>query len=346
MTKTSSNPDSSGSASPAGGAVDDARMSFGEHLEELRGRMIKLLVGVVLGTVISLVYSQEVLAIIFRPLMMVLDAQGLPPKLMAVGVSDPFVGFLKIGLICGLIVSMPWILYQLWMFVASGLYAREQRFVKLFGPVSVMLFVAGVAFMYFIVLPIVLSFFVRFNQSFGLPDLSRTGFTRMLLGEADDPAETSAVNVDDLPVFPVASQPPADAPLGATWINPGGRRLCIQTGDGVLSVPLEKLDAVASVSSEFGLKFYISFVLSLSFAFGLAFELPIAVVFLSLTGIVTARQMARTRRYVIFGIFIGGSLLTPPDIISQVLLAVPMVVLFEAGLTAARVIERRRDAAA
>jgi sec-independent protein translocase protein TatC len=105
---------------------------------------------------------------------------------------------------------------------------------------------------------------------------------------------------------------------------------------------LELEGSVTTVRSEFALQFYISFVLGLALAFGIAFELPVAVVFLALTRIVPARGMAKARRYAIFGIFVATALLTPPDIISQILLAVPMIALFEGGLLAARIIERRR----
>ena len=317
-------------------------MSFGEHLDELRNRLIKILAGVALGLAISLIYAKQVLAITYWPLLVVLDARGLRPSLMALGVSDPFIGFLKMAAICGLIISMPWTLHQLWMFVSAGLYRHERRFVRLFAPASVGLFMAGVLFMYFIVLPIVLNFFVRFNQSFGLPDLTRSGLVGLLVGDRTEDEDQESPDV--LPTFPVVGRDPAEPAAGSIWVNSKTRRLCVQTQDGVLTVPLEKMEAAGAVSSEFSLRFYVSFVLSLSLAFGIAFELPIAVVFLSLTGIVTTEAMARARRYVILGVFIAGSLLTPPDVVSQILLAIPMLGLFEGGLLAARLIERRSSA--
>ena len=105
----------------------------------------------------------------------------------------------------------------------------------------------------------------------------------------------------------------------------------------------EKTDLADTLRSAFGLQFYVSFVLSLALAFGIAFELPVVVVFLAMTRIVPTRVMARSRRYVIFGIFVSTALLTPPDVVSQILLALPMIVLFEAGLLAAKLMERGRD---
>ncbi|MCP4248597.1 MAG: preprotein translocase subunit TatC, partial [bacterium] len=103
--------------------VEEFRMSFGDHLDELRSRLVMALIGLVVTTVLSLVYAREVLVVLCRPLLVVLDAHGLPPSLMAIGVTDPFVGYLKMALLSGLIVATPWILHQGWMFIAAGLYA-------------------------------------------------------------------------------------------------------------------------------------------------------------------------------------------------------------------------------
>ncbi len=116
------------------------------------------------------------------------------------------------------------------------------------------------------------------------------------------------------------------------------------TDQGLLMTPLESAKSTGAVTSQFSLQFYISFVLSLALAFGLAFELPVVVVFLSLTGIVSAAQMGKARRYVIFGIVVAAAVFTPPDVISQILLAIPMMALFEGGLLAARLLERGRTA--
>ena len=213
--------------------------------------------------------------------------------------------------------------------------------VKLFGPLSAVLFATGVIFMYFIVLPVVLNFFITFNQSFGMPSLERSGLAKLLLGNDEQPPAPPVT--DDWPSLPVVGADPDEPPAGSVWVNAHQRRLKIQTDGGLLTIPLETADTAAAVRSEFGMKFYISFVLGLALAFGLAFELPIAVMFLSATHLVPARAMAKGRRYVIFGIFVATAVLTPPDVISQILLAIPMIALFEGGLLAAHLIERRRD---
>ena len=346
---TSEKPPVTGAAPPTPPGedkTDAARMSFGEHLEELRKRLIRGLLGLVVGTIISLVFARDVLEILYAPLLAVLYAHGHRPSLMSLDPSGPFMAFLKMGVLCGLILSLPWMAYQGWMFVSAGLYKHERRFAGLFGPVSAALFAAGVLFMYFVVLPIVMNFFVGFNERFSLPELGRGGLTGLLLGGSGaattQPAEASPP-LEDWFQVPVVAEDPIEPPPGTIWVNAVERQLKVQTSDELWTVPLEKSRTGGAVRSEIGLKFYISFVLTRALAFGIAFELPVAVVFLAMTGIVTTAVMARSRRYVIFSIFIATAILTPPDVISQILLAVPMIALFESGLLVARIIERRRE---
>ena len=180
---------------------------------------------------------------------------------------------------------------------------------------------------------------VKFKAAFDLPDLRPTAFQKALLG-VDDPVRDDAA-AGDLLKLPVLNENPTEPREGDTWINRKTRTLMCQTSSGLLYAPLELWEHRSSVHSQFALDFYISFVLLLALAFGLAFELPVAVFFLSLTGIVSTTAMAKGRKYVMLGIVIGAAILTPPDVISQLLLAGPMFLLFELGLRVARVVERR-----
>ena len=175
-----------------------------------------------------------------------------------------------------------------------------------------------------------------------MPSLERSGLARLLLGKQQQAEPTQVA--DDWPSLPLVKQDPTNPPDGSVWVNATQRRLKVQTPQGVLTLPLEVADATAAVRSEYGLQFYISFVLSLALAFGIAFELPIAVLFLSATHLVPSRAIAKGRRSVVFAIFVATAMLTPPDVISQILLAIPMIALFEGGLVAARMTERRRTA--
>jgi Tat protein translocase TatC len=315
-------------------------MSFGDHLEELRSRSIKALIGVALATLVSLIFARRLLSLLLQPVLAVLHAYGQRAQVQALGPPDTFVIYLKVGLLCGLILAMPWVLYQIWLFVAAGLYRHERRFVRRFLPVSLGLFAAGVLFLYFIVLPIVLSFFVRFTESLPMPEVTPTTLQKWLIGHrATEPKPTTTTQPSM--TIPLRTGPPTDAPPGSMWIDVHTERLNVQTDRGVLGVPLE---GRAPISSRFGLNFYVSFILLLALAFGLAFELPVVVVFLVVARLVTTATLRKSRRYVIFVTVIVAAFLTPPDVLSQILLAIPMIFLFEGGLFVARIIERRQRA--
>jgi len=320
------------------------RMSFGDHLEELRRRLILSLVGIVAGTAVALAFSRDIQAVLYRPLLIVKAKYGEPLNMLALGPADPFVNWLKIGMISGAILAMPWVLHQIWMFVSAGLYGHERRWVKRFAPISVGLFAAGVLFMYMIVLPIVLNFFVAFNRKFSISDSPPHALERLLLGLEAAPEGDGEAPLPVLPTVPVLQADPADPPPGSMWINQPARKLVVRSPEGQWSIPLTDPKNQSAVSSHFAIKDYMAFVLSLMLAFGIAFEVPIVVVFLAISGIASADVVRDARRYVIFAIVIAAAFLTPPDVLSQILLAVPMIALFEAGLVMARFVERRREA--
>ncbi len=325
-----------------GDPVEEARMSFGDHLEDLRSTVIRALVGVVIATVGALACGNGVLEIVFRPLWLVQRANGLQPNLQSLAPSDAFTAYLKMAVMVGLIVSMPWVLYQAWSFVAAGLYSHEKRFAKTLTFASSGLFVAGVFFLYFIVLPIVLQFFITFNRAFEAGAIAPAGLERLILGaEAERITEYSEEALAQIPVF--SGDPKASKP-GDAWIDSTTSRLIIKRSEGYWSVPLEPGSVAPAVDSQFAVPAYISFVLMLSLAFGIAFETPIVVCFLAWSGIVTTAVMAKSRRHVILAMVVFSAVLTPPDVISQVLLALPMYCLFEGGLRIARVVERRKAA--
>lgn len=318
-------------------------MSFGDHLEELRSRLFRGLAGVLVAVIGALLCGKKLLAFILQPLLVVLQAHEQRPEVMALSPPETFLMYLKIGFLSGLIVAMPWLLYQLWAFVAAGLYQRERKFANMFVPLIIGLFAAGVAFLFWVVLPIVLNFFVTFSKSVDLPELSPTWLQKMVLA-VPEPESTTQPTIEPQNV-PLMTEDPSDPQPGAVWVNTTRKELRVMTERGLLMTPLRPATAKTAVTSQFSLQFYISFVLSLALAFGLAFELPVVVVFLSLVGIVRAAEMARLRKYVIFGIVVAAAVLTPPDVISQILLAIPMMVLFEGGLLVARALEVHKKGA-
>jgi len=315
------------------------RMSFGDHLEELRSCLMRAFFGVGIGAIVCLLFGKEILAIVFRPLLIVQDANGLQMELQALAPTAGFIAYLKIGFLSGLVLTMPWVIYQAWRFVAMGLYKHERRFVKKLLPASMALFVIGVLFLYFVVLPVVLHFFITFNRGFTPPDLSRSGHYGWLL-PTEEPVDTEPET--ETPVeLPVLMEDPSDPKPNTAWVNKEQKRLKVATKDGLWSAALEPDEGVSSVHSQFAIDFYISFVLMLALAFGIAFEMPIVVFFLAWSGIVPTATMAKGRRYVMLGIVISAAIMTPPDVVSQLLLACPMYGLFELGLLTGRLVERR-----
>lgn len=321
--------------------ADGSRMSFGDHLEELRSYLIRALLGFLLSTVVCLVFGKEILAILCRPLYQAQHANGLPPQLQVLAPTAAFTAYLKVGFLGGLVVAMPWVIYQIWRFVASGLHKAEQRFARLLIPASLGLFVAGVLFLYFLVLPFVFHFFIKFNQGFDLPGFAVVAEAPVETDGAVPPPEPKPALSP--PQLPIQWDDPTDTHPGDVWIDARSNHIVVDTGDGRWWMPLTRQASASPMQSQFAIDFYVSFVLLLALAFGIAFETPIVVFFLSWTGIVTTAAMARGRRYVVLGMILLSAILTPPDVISQLLLALPMYLLFELGILAARIAERKKQ---
>lgn len=233
--------------------------SLMSHLVELRDRVVRMVVAILVIFLGLFYWANDIYVYLAEPL-----TRHLPEgaNMIAIDVASPFLTPFKLVLMLSVFLAMPVILYQLWSFVAPGLYANEKRIA---GPLlvsSILLFYAGVSFAYFVVFPLVFAFFTS---------------------------------------------------IGPEMVN---------------------------ISTDIGR--YLDFVLALFFGFGLAFEVPIATIILVAIGFTTPKKLGEKRPFVIVGAFIIGMLLTPPDVISQVLLALPIWVLFEAGLIASRIIFRDR----
>ncbi len=224
------------------------------HLIELRTRLLRI-AAVILVIFLALApFADRLFALVAEPLMARLP-EGT--SMIATQVASPFLTPFKTAMVAALFVSMPWLLYQLWAFVAPGLYQHEKRLALPLVITSALLFYGGVAFAYFVVFPLMFAFFT------------------------------------------------AVAPQGVSVMT--------------------------------DINAYLDFVLTLFFAFGLAFEVPIATVLSVWAGFTTPARLASHRAYVLLGAFVIGMLLTPPDIISQTLLAVPVYLLYEAGIIMSRV---------
>jgi sec-independent protein translocase protein TatC len=233
--------------------TDDEKQPFLSHLEELRKRLIASAIAVGIGFIISYIFAKQ----LFQVLVLPLKAQ-LPEgdKLIFTNLPEMFFTYLKSAFVAGILVSSPYIFYQLWMFIAPGLYHKEKRHVFPFVIASTILFVGGALFGYFVVFPFGFKFFLGFANDY--------------------------------------------------------------------------IQALPSV------KQYFSFSIKLLFAFGVVFELPVVVFFLTKIGVVTPKILRRNRKYAILLSFVMSAILTPPDVITQCMMAGPLIVLYEISVFIAR----------
>jgi len=227
------------------------------HLLELRDRLIRALAAVLVVFVPCAYFSNDIFSFIAQPL---IDKLPKGASLIATSVISPFVAPLKLSFYVALIVAMPVVLYQVWAFVAPGLYRHERRFAVPLLLSSILLFFVGIGFAYFAVFPVIFQFFTH------------------------------------------------TAPKGVVMMT--------------------------------DINQYMDFVLTMFFAFGVAFEVPVAVVLLVATNVIGIDKLKKSRGYVLIAIFVVAAMLTPPDALSQCLMALPMYVLYEGGILMARLLSK------
>ena len=219
-----------------------------QHLIELRRSLLRSVIAIVVFFVVLFPFADEVYNFIAAPIV-----QAIPgSNLIAIGVISPFLTPLKMSLILAIYIAMPYLLYQLWMFIAPALYRHEKRLVLPLVVSSTLLFYAGLVFSFYIVFPVIFGF---------------------LAGVGPD-----------------------------------------------------------SVNFAPDIQYYLDFILKVSFAFGVAFEVPVVTILLIIFGVTTPQKLKKNRSYIIVGSFVIGMILTPPDVISQFLIAIPIWLLFETGL--------------
>lgn len=238
---------------------EEKEATFLSHLVELRQRLLRVVLAIVVVFAMLYPFSNTIYTWIAGPLLAHMP-EGT--SMIATEVASPFLIPFKLTLMLAVFLAIPYILYQLWAFVAPGLYLHERRLVQPLVISSTLLFYAGVAFAYFVVFPLVFAFFI--------------------------------------------------------------------------SVAPEGVNVMTDIAR------YLDFIITLFFAFGFAFEVPVATILLVMVGATTPDSLAAKRPYFIVAAFVVGMVLTPPDIISQTLLALPMWLLFEVGVMLARTMRRRQ----
>ena len=162
------------------GLLSETRMSFGEHLDELRSRLIKAIYGLAVGFAVCLYFGGDIMAFLAQPLVVALRASGLDESLYQSRLPEAFVTYVKVALVSGIFVSSPWIFYHLWKFIGAGLYARERRYVHVVMPFSTGLFIFGGVFFIWVVAPISCNFFIRFGTNIPVPEVTDNFFYRMI----------------------------------------------------------------------------------------------------------------------------------------------------------------------
>lgn len=292
----------------------NATMPLGQHLDELRRRVLFCIYGLVPILCVALYFGKPALQIVIAPVEKALISSGQSPHLISTAPFEAFNTYFKVSLIASVLIGAPWILYQLWLFIAPGLYERERRFVYFLLPLSFMLTIAGVGFFYYVILPIILHFLITFQASVGTS------------GPGSAPLDPGIV----LPALPVLNADPAGAPEGSMYLNESLQQLRIVLKDGkVFSAPLT---LGTGVRPEYRVSETVSMMLLLSLAFAGGFQMPVVVLLLGWARIVTIEFLAKNRKYALFACSILAALLTPADPFSMVLMMVPLYGLYELGI--------------
>jgi len=233
--------------------------TFISHLIELRTRLLRAIIVVVVVFVCLFPFAKELYALLAQPLLASLPKGG---QMIATDVTTPFFVPMKVAMMAAFLISLPYVLYQVWAFVAPGLYSHEKKLAAPLVAVSTILFLCGMAFAYFLVFPVIFGF--------------------------------------------------------------------------ISSVAPEGVAVMTDINK------YLDFVLTLFLAFGITFEVPVAVIVLVKMDVVSVKKLREIRSYVIVGAFVSGAIFTPPDVVSQIMLAVPLWLLYEAGIVAAAIITRKK----
>lgn len=242
-----------------GGKEEVHEMTFTEHLNELRIRLVRCIIGAFVGFLVCYGFAEQLFELLMKPLMDLLQPTG--GALIYTGLPEAFFTHLKVAAIAGVFVASPYIFYQLWMFIAPGLYEGERKYMIPVAFFSALCFVLGALFGYYVVFPYGFQFFLGYATEF---------------------------------IKPMPS-----------------------------------------------VKEYFSFSTSMLFAFGFIFELPLFMFFLSVMGIVTHKTLRKYRKFAILGNFVVAAILTPPDVVSQCLMAGPLCVLYEIGIWVAYIFGKK-----
>jgi sec-independent protein translocase protein TatC len=298
---------------------EDYRMSVGEHLEELRTRLIMGLLGFLAAAVVCFILGQGVIMPFFlRPLT---DAQlknNLPPNVVYTEAAEPFMVYIEISLICAGALASPWLVYQLWKFIAAGLYPEERKYVTRYLPLSILLLISGMTFLYVYVLPISVEFFFKFGSEIPL-DIPKVQV---------DPSHIPATTQPALVIPHFDGDPPAPQE-SQMWLDLSQKRLKLFLNGEIHIINLAPPNIASPMIT---LSKYIDMVVGMLLAFGISFQLPLVVLALNKIGILDIATLKSLRRYVYFGMSIVAACIIPDVVTGMVALMVPLILLYELGI--------------
>lgn len=293
-------------------------MSIGDHLEELRTRIILCIIPPIPLAILFFLVSDSIVRWFLVPLYSVLEKHGLPTQVQVLSPPEFLLAEMKIAFGAAVLTAGPWIMYQLWKFVSPGLHRHERRFVYFLIPFSTLLGILGLLLMYFVMLPVILDFMVT------LAGRVEMNTTSIVAGES----------ISDV-TYPVLYTNPEVATLGDAWVK---------MPEGVLTIAVESTtaDSLSTItmpmshgsliSQQFQLSSYLGFVILLMFAIAVAFQLPMVMLLLGWIGVVTPDWLRKNRRYAILILALISALITPQDVISMLMMLVPLYLLFELGI--------------
>jgi sec-independent protein translocase protein TatC len=345
----------------------DAVMGLGEHLDELRRRLIFALLGIAPIFIVSLYFGKEILSFLLAPVKTALHDAGQAALFQATGVLETFGAYFKVSAVLTLILGGPWAIFQLWKFVAPGLYTHEKRFAYLLAPMSIVLSIGGAAFAYYVMLPVMLTFLILFGASVGQERVATAPVPPGLT----------------LPTVAVLSADPASPTPGQWWINTSRNELRVAVGPVAIAAPETAPTTPASAppptpppadpgasaatpapasptpstaatpaptataTQVFGVRLTssalidqvprvqetVDLLLMMGLAFAAAFQTPVVVLLLGWAGIIKPPMLRKYRRHVVAACALLSAVLTPsPDPFSMLLLMGPMYGLYELGL--------------
>ncbi len=299
-------------------------MSFGDHLEDLRRRVLYAMIGVVPIFCITFAFGRPLMGLLIAPARSALISGGQASSLLATGPFETFGTVVHIAFVVTVLLGAPWILYQLWKFISPGLYEHEKRFVHILIPFSGILVAISVVFMYLAILPVILAFFIGFSSKIDPPHPGSAPLPEGIV----------------LPQFPVLNRDPVELEPGTAWVNSDLWQLRIAVPDKRGHVTIKSVEIVdgQGIVQQYRISEYIKTLLNLALAFGIAFQTPVVVIMLGWVGILDPQAMRKYRRHAIAACTLIGAVLTPADPISMLLLAIPLYGLYELGLFILRVL--------